>query len=650
MSEDGAIKVPKLTGSNNYELQAIRVKAALIAKDLFNFHKQSAELNAKGLKDDAKALSYIQLACADGPLLHISALDKPSDTQDHLSRLYTPRGFSSEFILFKEFFGATLSSLGTVENFLATIKRVSTSLKAKDLELPDKLVIAWTLHNLGPEYEAFITSTTQSYRAESTALNQDDLFANLMDESRRLQDIDENALVARGYKKSAAKCDECGRTGHKKETYYKLHPELRPRRGGNRADSASDASTDAQKSKTEETGVSDVLITTNQSALSVKHSTDNWILDSGATSHIYCDINFFDSIAPTSTRIAQGGATNLPARGIGSITVKLPNSARAVLESILYMPKLQLNLVSLSRLMQKGAKISFAKESADILLKSGAKLQATADSQELFYIPFSADYQLALVATTPKRTVLQHQRFDHIGATALSKIPNSVSGISKANASYAPANPCETYIKGKFAASPNHDAATTHYSEYGSHITSNLCGPISKTAFRGIKYLHTLLDTATKYLDFQLLKTKGEALRAFKTIKTAVENQSDKKIKILRTDQGKEFANTAFDTYLAECGILYEHSAPYAHKQNGAAERVNRTILEKARYLIFQCGLPTSYWPLVVEAAIYLYNRTWHSAISKTLFKARFGREPDVANIRLFGSIVFIKNDSSQKL
>ena len=39
------------------------------------------------------------------------------------------------------------------------IKRVSTSLKAKDLKLPDKLVIAWTLYNLGPKYEAFIAST-----------------------------------------------------------------------------------------------------------------------------------------------------------------------------------------------------------------------------------------------------------------------------------------------------------------------------------------------------------------------------------------------------------------------------------------------------------------------------------------------------------
>ena len=95
---------------------------------------------------------------------------------------------------------------------------------------------------------------------------------------------------------------------------------------------------------------------------------------------------------------------------------------------------------------------------------------------------------------------------------------------------------------------------------------------------------------------------------------------------------------------------MHEHSAPYAHEQNGAAERINRTIIEKARCLLFQCGLSTNYWPFAVEAAIYLYNRTWYSAIGKTPFKARFGKKPNVANIRLFGSIAYVKNNKPRKL
>ena len=119
MLEEGAIKVLKLLGASNYELQAIRIRVALTAKDLSGFLIQAK--GAKSTKDDNKALSYIQLACIDGPLLYILAIDTLLDVQKYLERLYTPYGFSSEFILFKEFFRATLSSLGTVENYLTTI-------------------------------------------------------------------------------------------------------------------------------------------------------------------------------------------------------------------------------------------------------------------------------------------------------------------------------------------------------------------------------------------------------------------------------------------------------------------------------------------------------------------------------------------------
>ena len=140
MLEEGAIKVPKLISSSNYKLWAIRIKAALIAKDLAGFFIWAE--GAKSTKDNIKALSYIQLACQDSLLIYISTINNPLDAWKYLERLYAPKGFSLEFILFKEFFGATLNSIGNVEDYLGTIKRVLTSLKAKNLELPNKLIIA----------------------------------------------------------------------------------------------------------------------------------------------------------------------------------------------------------------------------------------------------------------------------------------------------------------------------------------------------------------------------------------------------------------------------------------------------------------------------------------------------------------------------
>ena len=38
----------------------------------------------------------------------------------------------------------------------------------------------------------------------------------------------------------------------------------------------------------------------------------------------------------------------------------------------------------------------------------------------------------------------------------------------------------------------------------------------------------------------------------------------------------------AFENYLKSKGIEQQTSAPYAHQQNGGAERINQTILKKA--------------------------------------------------------------------
>ena len=364
-----------------------------------------------------------------------------------MARLYAPCGFSSEFIFFKEFFGATLDSLGSVEDYLATIKYISTNLKAKDLELLNKLVIAWTLYNLGPAHDGFVASVTQSYRAETAEIDIDSLFADLINELYRLQSIEESALITRKKSLSRAKYGECGRIGHREETCYKLYPELREQGGKDRCSDSANIAIAAQDADLEVSDLllilySDLPVTTHSllysawpvvlysdlltnlhsdlpvaahsplhsawpvalhsdlsiggPALSAKYLSRDWILDSGATSHICCDIDLFDKIAPISARIAWGNITTLPARGKGTITIILPNSASAVLDSVLYMPELEYNILSLPCLIRKGASISFAQKGARIYLKSGPELFATTNAKGLFYISFESTQFLTL--------------------------------------------------------------------------------------------------------------------------------------------------------------------------------------------------------------------------------------------------------------
>ena len=82
------------------------------------------------------------------------------------------------------------------------------------------------------------------------------------------------------------------------------------------------------------------------------------------------------------------------------------------------------------------------------------------------------------------------------------------------------------------------------------------------------------------------LKHKSEALDTFKTFKRLVENMCGRRIKCLRTDQGKEFTWSVFKDYCYNHGIKTQHSTARTPQQNGVVEIKNRTVMEMARIMM----------------------------------------------------------------
>ena len=82
------------------------------------------------------------------------------------------------------------------------------------------------------------------------------------------------------------------------------------------------------------------------------------------------------------------------------------------------------------------------------------------------------------------------------------------------------------------------------------------------------------------------LKKKSEAFECFKIYKELVENETDLKIKCLRSDNGGEFTSKLFQQYCDENGIKRQFSTAWTPQQNGVAERKNRTIQEMGRKML----------------------------------------------------------------
>jgi len=67
-------------------------------------------------------------------------------------------------------------------------------------------------------------------------------------------------------------------------------------------------------------------------------------------------------------------------------------------------------------------------------------------------------------------------------------------------------------------------------------VVTNLYGPISPKTINGERYIIFFLDSATRYLEFKLLKSKSEAYEAFIEFKNRAKNLSKRKIQYLKSD------------------------------------------------------------------------------------------------------------------
>lgn len=72
-------------------------------------------------------------------------------------------------------------------------------------------------------------------------------------------------------------------------------------------------------------------------------------------------------------------------------------------------------------------------------------------------------------------------------------------------------------------------------------IHEDLGGPISPHTPAGNIYFMFLVDDHSRMMWAYILKTKDEALTAFKKFKMLVENGTSQRIQVFRTDRGGEF-------------------------------------------------------------------------------------------------------------
>lgn len=173
---------------------------------------------------------------------------------------------------------------------------------------------------------------------------------------------------------------------------------------------------------------------------------------------------------------------------------------------------------------------------------------------------------------------------------------------------------------------------------------------MSVQSIYGEKYFVTFTDDFTHLTVTYLLKHKNEVFDRFKEFYAMACNHFGKKIERFRCDGGGEFILNEFKKFCKQKGIVIEYNAPYTSEQNGVAERLNRTIMDKARAMMFDAGVDKCLWSEAVMAATYVTNRSPTLELkSKTPFEMWFGRKPNISNLRIFGCDAYIHIPSKKR-
>eukprot|EP00253_Pinus_taeda_P031240 PITA_31240 len=92
--------------------------------------------------------------------------------------------------------------------------------------------------------------------------------------------------------------------------------------------------------------------------------------------------------------------------------------------------------------------------------------------------------------------------------------------------------------------------------------------------------MYHFIDDFSRNTWIYFLKKKSEAFETFKEFKALVENQTEKKIKVFRTDNGGEFCSKEFEEFCH----LHQHWRIRLHKRYGLGYKLWNPVTRKVVY------------------------------------------------------------------
>lgn len=647
MAENLHIKIVKLN-NENYDTWQYKVQLLLMKENLWQIvnDEPPADITPVWRLSDNKAKATIGLLVEDNQLSHIRSAATAKIAWENLKEYHQKPSLTNKVFLLKRICSKKLCENGDMENHLNCMQEMTDKLEALGEKLQDHMFVAMLLCSLPESHNGLIIALESRSENELTTVF---VKGKLMDEyfrrrNNQQQDTEDKALKIQ--KTPASKeqnnlsCFFCKKTGHMKKdcSKYKI---WKAKKG--------------KVNQVSEDSNNDVGEICFKIVKNVQKSDKDWYIDSGETSHMTNNKDFLTIFESKEENIktANGELTKVYGFGSGTITCITDKGQRQriTITDAMYVPDLDSNLLSVSKLTQKGFEVSFNEKSCKITKNNS--IIAVADlSYNLYKLRTS---ESALLTSQQHNVQCQHawhRKLGHRDINAIKdlEVKQLASGIKIKDCGLR--SVCECCIRGKMSRIPFPQESNSKTKSILELVHTDVCGPMQTATPSNNRYILTIINDYSRYSKVHLLKQKSDVCLKLKQFVTQMETEYNKKPKTIRSDRGGEYTSKELIKFLKDKGIKTQYTAAYSPQQNGVAERRNRYLMEMTRCMLIDAELSNKYWGEAILTANYLQNRLPTKATGETPYERWYSKKPDLKDIHIFGSKAYVQvpNQQRQKL
>ncbi|WP_461088094.1 DDE-type integrase/transposase/recombinase, partial [Streptomyces deserti] len=335
----------------------------------------------------------------------------------------------------------------------------------------------------------------------------------------------------------------------------------------------------------------------------IQEKPETWIWDSGASTHMCCNKQFFMEYKELKIPdYVKGIGGSLPIIGYGK--VKMNNME---LTRVAYVPDLGINLISPEQAFQDGVKyISMTKDRLKIYLKTRKdpiviKKKGKFFTQEntalrhappiklteqTFAFLTYVDPMLPRQIHRETKASTMHARLGHPNFEVYNVMAKSMN-LPKIDRNKWSSCPTCNLSKGL---NYKGQLSKTKYTAPLQLVQIDLCGNFTYSNPSKYSYFLTIVDKYTRmYFTYPIHRKHQSAeviISWIKEVENFFSSRGGYKVGTIRTDNGKEIVNEHLLHCLDKRGIIHQLTVPYNSFQNGGAERAHRSLEEKTRCLL----------------------------------------------------------------